>query len=266
MSHTHPTHRARRGPYALVGERLGGALLAGLLTGACVGRAAGPEPAPRAAPAEAPAPPPAVSPANAPPLTPAELARRDGGIPPYTRADVAFMTGMIGHHAQAVRMARWAPTHGANASLSILAERIAVSQEDEIAFMQRWLTDRKEAVPSADEMAAHAAHTGDAAHAGHAGMGAGASGAMMPGMLTADELATLDAARGTAFDRLFLTYMIRHHEGALTMVQQLLASAGSAQDDDLYKFVADVNVDQDTEIARMRRMLDALPPLTETRP
>jgi uncharacterized protein (DUF305 family) len=83
---------------------------------------------------------------------------------------------------------------------------------------------------------------------------------MMPGMLTAAELAQLQAARGAAFDRLFLTLMIKHHEGALTMVDQLLASPGAAQDDEVYKFVSDVNADQDTEIARMRRMLESVPP------
>ncbi len=186
----------------------------------------------------------------APPLTPAEVARRDSGRPPYTRADVAFMSGMIGHHAQAVQMARWAPTHGASPALRILAERIAVAQLDEIAFMQTWLRDRGEPVPSAE-----ASHGHDA-HAGHH--------AMMPGMLTAEELAQLDKARGTAFDRLFLTFMIKHHDGALTMVEQLLASPGAAQDDDVYKFAADVNVDQITEIERMTQMLEALGPAPRT--
>jgi uncharacterized protein (DUF305 family) len=178
-------------------------------------------------------------------LTPAEVARRDGGIAPYTAADVAFMTGMIGHHTQAVQMSRMAPANEASRSVQILAERIAVAQQDEIAFMQRWLREREQPVPSTDAAHAH----GD--HADHA--------AMMPGMLTAAELAQLQGARGTAFDRLFLTLMIRHHAGALTMVEQLLASPGAAQDDEVYKFVSDVNADQDTEIARMRLMLESLP-------
>lgn len=200
-------------------------------------------------------------------LTPAEMARRDGGRPPYTRADVEFMAGMIGHHAQAVTMARWAPTHGASSSLQILAERIAVAQEDEIAFMQTWLADRGEPgagdTLSADARAA-AAHAA-ASHAGHAGTSSsGADSAsqvqhdLMPGMLTAAEFAQLDKARGTEFDRLFLTFMIRHHEGALVMVDKLLASPGAAQDDEVYRFVADVNVDQDTEIARMTQMLESM--------
>jgi uncharacterized protein (DUF305 family) len=182
-------------------------------------------------------------------LTPAEVARRDGGRPPYTAADVAFMSGMIGHHAQAVVMSRLAPTNAASRPVQILAERIAVAQQDEIAFMQRWLRERDHPVPSADVSMAHGEHAGHGEH-----------GAMMPGMLTASELAQLQQARGAAFDRLFLTLMIKHHAGALTMVDALLASPGAAQDDDVYKFVADVNADQDTEIARMRQMLEALAP------
>jgi len=184
--------------------------------------------------------------ASAQRLSPAEVARRDGGRPPYTAADVAFMRDMIGHHAQAVQMAQMAPASAASRSVQILAERIGVAQQDEIAFMQRWLREREQPVPSSDMAHAHGAHVDHAA--------------LMPGMLTADELARLQRARGTAFDRLFLTLMIKHHAGALTMVDQLLASPGAAQDDEVYKFAADVNADQDTEIARMRLMLDALPP------
>jgi len=196
-----------------------------------------------------------VSAVQAQRLTPAEVARRDGGRPPFTAADVAFMTGMIGHHAQAVVMSRMAPTNAASRSVQVLAERIAVAQQDEIAFMQRWLRERDHPVPSADASMAHGDH---AAHAQH--------GALMPGMLTADELAQLQQARGAAFDRLFLTLMITHHAGALTMVDQLLASPGAAQDDDVYKFVSDVNADQDTEIARMRQMLDAMAPVPAASP
>lgn len=197
-------------------------------------------------------------PAAAQRLTPAEVARRDGGIAPYTAADVAFMTGMIGHHAQAVQMSRMAPDNAASRSVQILAERIAVAQQDEIAFMQRWLREREHPVPAADTVHAPGERApgehapGAHAHDEHA--------AMMPGMLTAAELAQLQRARGAAFDRLFLTLMIKHHAGALTMVDQLLAAPGAAQDDDVYKFVSDVNADQDTEIARMRLMLASLPP------
>ena len=181
-------------------------------------------------------------------LTPAAQAKADSGRPPYTAADVKFMQGMIGHHAQAIVMANWAPSHGARSDVRILAERIAVAQADEIVMMQRWLRDRRETVPEAD------------AHHEHAGMDMPGMNmpAMMPGMLTAGQFAQLDAARGVDFDRLFLTFMIQHHQGAVTMVQQLLAVPGAGQDDDVFRFVADVNVDQTTEIDRMRGMLSTL--------
>jgi uncharacterized protein (DUF305 family) len=180
-------------------------------------------------------------------ITPAQQAKADSGRPPYTRADVAFMQGMIGHHAQAIVMAGWAPTHGARDDVRILAERIKVAQTDEIAMMQRWLRDRHEAVPDAD------------AHHEHAGMDMPGMPPMMPGMLTAEQFAQLDAARGPEFDRLFLTFMIGHHQGAVTMVRQLLAVPAAGQDDDVFRFVADVNVDQTTEIDRMRGMLSTAP-------
>jgi uncharacterized protein (DUF305 family) len=183
-------------------------------------------------------------------LTPAQQAKADSGRPPYTTADVKFMQGMIGHHAQAIVMAAWAPTHGARADVRILAERIGVAQKDEIAMMQRWLRDRHETVPDAD------------AHHEHAGMDMPGMTmpAMMPGMLTAEQFAQLDAARGPEFDRLFLTFMIGHHQGAVTMVRQLLAVPAAGQDDDVFRFIADVNVDQTTEIDRMRSMLSTMPP------
>jgi uncharacterized protein (DUF305 family) len=180
-------------------------------------------------------------------ITPAQQAKADSGRPPYTRADVAFMQGMIGHHAQAIVMAGWAPTHGARDDVRILAERIKVAQTDEIVMMQRWLRDRRETVPDAD------------AHHEHAGMDMPGMPPMMPGMLTAEQFARLDAARGPEFDRLFLTFMIGHHQGAVTMVKQLLAVPAAGQDDDVFRFVADVNVDQTTEIDRMRGMLSAVP-------
>jgi uncharacterized protein (DUF305 family) len=180
-------------------------------------------------------------------MTPAQQAKADSGRPPYTRADVAFMQGMIGHHAQAIVMAGWAPTHGARADIRVLAERIKVAQTDEIAMMQRWLRDRHEKVPDAD------------AHHEHAGMDMPGMPPMMPGMLTAEQFAQLDAAHGAEFDRLFLTFMIGHHQGAVTMVKQLLAVPAAGQDDDVFRFVADVNVDQTTEIDRMRGMLSTVP-------
>ncbi len=179
------------------------------------------------------------------PNSPAARARADSGRPPYTPADVRFMSGMIGHHAQAVLMAGWAPSHGASPGLGILAERIAVAQRDEIAFMQRWLGDR--ALPVPNGVASVAAHdVGGHDMTDHA---------MMPGMLTAAELEQLDAARGVEFERLFLTFMIRHHEGALSMVSALFASPGAGQDDEIFKFASDVSADQETEIDRMLLML-----------
>jgi uncharacterized protein (DUF305 family) len=176
--------------------------------------------------------------------TPAELVAADNGTPPYTEADVRFMSGMIRHHAQAVLIAGWAPTHGASSAVRTLCERIVVAQQDEIAFMQRWLRQRDKPVPDAD-----------ASHDMMPGMD---HSNLMPGMLTAEQLTELDRARGAEFDRLFLTYMIQHHEGAIAMVEQLFGAYGAAQDDDIFKLAADVNVDQITEIDRMRAMLAAL--------
>lgn len=189
-----------------------------------------------------------VTPINIPEgsLTPAAQAKADSGRPPYTAADVRFMQGMISHHGQAVVMAAWAPTHGARPDVLVLAQRIGVAQRDEIELMTHWLRDRRETVP---DTSAHHAHAGMDGHQ-----------SLSPGMLTADELAQLGRATGPEFDRLFLTFMIRHHEGALAMVAQLLSSQGAAQDTDVYRFSTDVNVDQITEIDRMRLMLRASPP------
>jgi len=162
----------------------------------------------------------------------------------YTEADVHFLAGMIGHHAQAIQMAGWAPSHGANASVRVLCERIVVAQNDEIAFAQRWLREHGEYVPPADPR-------------GHIMPGMDHP-MLMPGMLTPEQMQQLDAARGPDFDRLFLTFMIQHHQGAITMVQQLLAVPGAAQDGPIFRFASDVNADQTTEINRMTLMLDAL--------
>ncbi|HEX4933378.1 MAG TPA: DUF305 domain-containing protein [Gemmatimonadaceae bacterium] len=164
----------------------------------------------------------------------------------HTPADVHFMRGMIHHHAQAVLIAQWAPSHGASAELQRLCERIVVGQSDEIALMRTWLTDKGEPVP-------------DATDAGpmkmkHDGM---EHEMLMPGMLSADDLKRLDAARGNDFDRLFLVYMIRHHEGAITMVEELFGSPGAAQDETVFRFASDVFADQTTEIRVMQQMLDA---------
>jgi uncharacterized protein (DUF305 family) len=188
----------------------------------------------------------AQQPANSaqPNLSPAQQAKADNGVPPYTEADVRFIQGMIAHHAQAITMARLAPTHGAQPAIKVLAERIDVSQKDEIDFMQRWLKARGQTVPDAD------------AHGAHAGMNMPGMPALMPGMLTPEQMAQLEKAAGPEFDRLFLTFMIQHHLGALTMVEQLFASHGAAQDDDVFKFASDVGADQSSEIGRMQRMLE----------
>jgi uncharacterized protein (DUF305 family) len=165
----------------------------------------------------------------------------------YTQADVQFMAGMIPHHAQAIRMALWAPTHAASREVRMLAERIVVSQRDEIGLMQFWLRERGERVPAAD-----ATHH-------RMSMNGVEHDMLMPGMLTDEELARLERARGNEFDRMFLAFMIRHHDGALTMVEELFAAAGAAHDDVVYTFASDVWADQTSEIDRMEKMLAALP-------
>lgn len=165
---------------------------------------------------------------------------------PYNEADVAFMQGMIPHHAQAVLMAKMASTHGAREDVRILSERILVAQSDEITLMRNWLRDRGQVVPPAD--ATHHKHT----------MNGVAHDMLMPGMLTPDEMAALDKARGPEWDRLFLAGMIRHHEGALSMVDDLFEAYGALQDDDMFKFASDVYADQTTEIDFMQKMLNAM--------
>jgi uncharacterized protein (DUF305 family) len=172
-------------------------------------------------------------------------ARADSIRYPYTAADVHFMQGMIGHHAQAIAMASWAPSHGASSSVQILAERIINAQQDEIATMQQWLTDRHQTVPDAKAGPMKMMTNGKEQEM------------LMPGMLTAEQMHQLDLARGPEFDRLFLTDMIQHHKGAVSMVQDLFGTYGAAQDELTFKFASDVNVDQTTEIARMERMLTA---------
>jgi uncharacterized protein (DUF305 family) len=176
--------------------------------------------------------------------SPATQAEADSGRPGYTAADVHFVTGMIMHHAQAILIAGWAPTHGASESIRVLCERIVVGQRDEIASLQRWLRDRDEFVPS-----------GDPQGETMPGMD---HPTLMPGMLTPEQLAQLDGASGPEFDRLFLTLMIQHHQGAITMVEQLLSATGAAQDGPVFRFAADIHADQTTEIDRMSRMLEAL--------
>ena len=174
--------------------------------------------------------------------TPAPVTSHAGrGTEPFTDADVHFLSGMIGHHAQAIQMAEWAPSHGASPSIRALSERIVVAQNDEIAFAQRWLREHGKYVPPA-------------APRGHVMEGMDHP-MLMPGMLSPQQMAQLDAARGSEFDRLFLEFMIQHHKGALAMVDQLLAVPGAAENGPVYRFATDVHVDQTTEINRMTLML-----------
>lgn len=163
---------------------------------------------------------------------------------PYSDADVDFMSGMIPHHAQAVIMAGWAPSHGARKDVAILCERILVGQRDEIAMMQTWLADRGQRVPEAASTR-HRMKINGVEH-----------DMLMPGMMTDEEMAALDRARGPEFDRLFLTGMIKHHQGAIDMVDVLFKSYGAAQDETVYKFASDVYADQSIEIDRMHEMLE----------
>jgi len=165
--------------------------------------------------------------------------------PKYTQADVEFMQGMIGHHAQALEMAALVPSRTANQSIHLLAQRIAISQRDEIRRMQTWLRDRGQPVPDPQMPAMHHGSTSQQT--------------LMPGMLTAEQMAQLRAASGVEFDALFLRLMIQHHEGALTMVKTLFSSPGSAQETATFRYASDVDTDQRIEIQRMRKMLDAMP-------
>ncbi len=152
-----------------------------------------------------------------------------------TPADVTFMQGMIGHHAQALDMTALIAERTSRDEMKRLGQRISVSQADEINMMRSWLTKRGQELPSE-----HAHHM---------------PGGMMPGMLSDAQMAELAAAKGEAFDRLFLKYMIQHHEGALSMVDDLFKMPGAGQDGDINAFAADVDSDQRMEIDRMRAML-----------
>jgi uncharacterized protein (DUF305 family) len=164
---------------------------------------------------------------------------------PYSDADIAFMTGMIPHHAQAVIMGGWAPSHSARSDVAILCARIVVGQTDEIRSMQQWLSDRGQPVPDATSTRMRMKMNG-VEH-----------DMLMPGMLTDEEMAELDKARGPEFDRLFLLGMIKHHQGAIDMVNDLFKAYGAAQDDTIYKFASDVFADQSIEIEVMRKMLES---------
>jgi uncharacterized protein (DUF305 family) len=157
----------------------------------------------------------------------------------FIGADIKFMQGMIGHHTQAIEMTELLPSRTASADMKKLAQRIQVSQIDEIKMMQGWLQSRGQPIPAPGAMHMHGA-------------------TLMPGMLTDDEMAALAAAKGAEFDRLFLSGMIKHHNGALTMVSELFASPGAAQESEVFAFASDVDADQRMEINRMSTMLKEL--------
>jgi uncharacterized protein (DUF305 family) len=157
----------------------------------------------------------------------------------YTEADVHFMQGMISHHAQAIEMTALLATRTERDTMRQLGKRIELSQEDEIKMMQDWLRARGQTVTAVDAHHAHGAH-------------------LMPGMLTPEEMGRLERSKGTDFDRLFLELMIKHHRGALTMVQDLLREQGAAQDSQLFAFTSDITADQTMEIDRMDTILAEL--------
>lgn len=173
-------------------------------------------------------------------------ARMDSARMRFTPEDVRFVTGMIGHHAQALVMADLAQKNGASPSIETLAARIINAQNDEIALMQQWLKDRGQPVPEV-----HIAGTQVMVHGAQ-------HHENMPGMLSPEQMRELEVAKGREFDRLFLTYMIQHHQGAVTMVHELFRTHGAGQDEPLFKIASDIQVDQATEIARMERMLAAV--------
>jgi uncharacterized protein (DUF305 family) len=157
----------------------------------------------------------------------------------HTPADVAFMQGMIHHHAQALEMVALLQTRTQSDEMRSMGQRIELSQRDEIGFMREWLLARGEDAP--DE---HAHHMGPVP--------------TMPGMATPEDMEALAAAMGASFDRLFLNLMITHHLGAVTMVDELLATPGAAEQTDVFAFTADVVADQQAEMDRMSAMLAAL--------
>jgi uncharacterized protein (DUF305 family) len=166
-------------------------------------------------------------------------------LPPASPADVHFMEGMIHHHAQAVEMTALIESHTENKDLRLLGARISSSQSDEIKFMKRWLAARAAQIsPAVPDTHSNMSHEGMA---------------LMPGMLTLEQMEALRKARGEEFDYLFLTGMIQHHDGALTMVKDLFNTAGAGQDAELFNFATDVDSGQRAEIRIMRRMLEKKP-------
>lgn len=164
-------------------------------------------------------------------------------LPPISTADVEFMQGMIMHHSQAVEMTALIRSHTDNKQVRGLGAKISSSQADEIRMMQRWLGARGQAtsmeMPGMDI--------------------SGKAMALMPGMLTPEQMDALRKARGKEFDRLFLSGMIQHHGGALVMVKDLFSSPGAGQDAEIFNFATDVDNSQRAEIKIMQKMLEELP-------
>ena len=165
-----------------------------------------------------------------------------GQAPPRSQADIDFMQGMIMHHSQAVEMTALIPSHTENKDVRALGARISLSQSEEMKFMKRWLLARGESTSMAMPEMPEMEKSGNAMHA-------------MPGMLTPEQMSALRAAKGVEFDRLFLTGMIQHHGGALTMVKDLFDTAGAGQDADLFDFATDADNTQRAEIRIMQDML-----------
>jgi uncharacterized protein (DUF305 family) len=219
-------------------------MLAGLVTGAM-----GP---PQSAPASPPIFQPGAPGTAARVITPGQAVALSRGT--YTDADVAFMQHMIVHHGQAVAMVDLLQQYGADPTVQMMGRRIALGQAAEIALMRDWLRARDQSTEMPDMAGMdHSTHAG---MAGMAGMAMTPSDTpVMPGMLSPAQMQALAAARGPAFDRLFLEGMIRHHQGALAMVDDLLARPGAAEDPLLSDFTNSVVADQSTEILRMQSIL-----------
>lgn len=181
-------------------------------------------------------------------------ARIDSAKMNFVQADVDFMTMMITHHAQALIMSDLAPKNGASPEIQVLSSRIINAQKDEIATMQTWLRDREQPVPEVHiEGLNLMIHGGGMDHSGH-----NMDHSNMVGMLSPAQLEELAAAKGTEFDKTFLKYMIQHHLGATTMVSDLIATDGAVQDEAAFRLATDINVDQVTEIRRMKLMLERI--------
>jgi uncharacterized protein (DUF305 family) len=167
-------------------------------------------------------------------------------LPPRSAADVAFMQGMIMHHAQAVEMTALIESHTPNKNLRLLGARISKSQSDEINFMKRWLNARGEPLSMPKQ---------EMSGMEMPGMDMSSHQMLMPGMLTPKQMETLRKAKGEEFDQLFLTGMIQHHNGALIMVKDLFDTAGAGQDAELFNFATDADSSQRAEIRIMQTML-----------